>query len=82
MRRIILLGISLGMFLVCLCVSRPAWGQQTTAAITGTVVDEGGATINGATVTVTDTERGTTYTAKTNEAAFITSYACRSGTIR
>jgi hypothetical protein len=67
MRRIILLGISLGMFLVCLCVGRPAWGQQTTAAITGTVVDEGGATINGATVTVTDTDRGTTYTAKTND---------------
>ncbi len=48
MRRIILLGISLGMFLVCLCVSHNAWSQQTTAAITGTIVDEGGAAINGA----------------------------------
>jgi hypothetical protein len=67
MRRIILLGISLGMFLVCLCVSHNAWSQQTTAAITGTVVDEGGAAINGATVTVTDTDRGTTYTATTND---------------
>jgi hypothetical protein len=67
MRRIILLGISLGMFLVCLCASHNAWSQQTTAAITGTVVDEGGAAINGATVTVTDTDRGTTYTAKTND---------------
>jgi hypothetical protein len=67
MKRIILLGLTLGMFLVCLCVSRPAWGQQTTAAITGTVVDEGGAAINGATVTVTDTDRGTVYTAKTND---------------
>ena len=66
MRRIILLGISLGMFLVCLCVSQNAWSQQTTAAITGTIVDDGGATINGATVTVTDTDRGTTYTATTD----------------
>jgi hypothetical protein len=66
MRRIIVWGLTLGMFLVCLCVCRPAWGQQTTAAITGTVVDEGGAAINGATVTVTDTDRGTIYTAKTS----------------
>jgi hypothetical protein len=67
MRRIILLGISLGMFLVCLCAGNSAWSQQTTAAITGTVVDEGGASINGATVTATDTERGTVYTATTND---------------
>jgi hypothetical protein len=67
MKRIILLGISLGMFLGCLCICHPAWGQQTTAAITGTVVDEGGAAINGAAITATDTERGTTYTATTND---------------
>ena len=67
MRRIILWGVSLGMFLVCLCVSRPAWSQQTTAAITGTVVDAGGAAVNGATITATDTDRGTNYTAKTND---------------
>jgi carboxypeptidase family protein len=67
MKRIILWGISLGMFLGCLCICHPAWGQQTTAAITGTVVDEGGAAINGAAITATDTERGTTYTATTND---------------
>ena len=67
MKRIILWGVSVGMFLGCLCISRPAWSQQTTAAITGTVVDEGGAAISGATVTVTDTDRGTVYTAKTDE---------------
>jgi hypothetical protein len=66
MKRIILWGIALGMCLVCLCAGRPAWAQQTTAAITGTIVDEGGAAINGATVTVTDTDRGTVYTAKTD----------------
>jgi hypothetical protein len=67
MKRIIFWGITVGMFLGCLCISRPAWSQQTTAAITGTVVDEGGAAINNATVTVTDIDRGTTYTAKTND---------------
>lgn len=66
MRRIIFWGITLGMFLVCLCTSRSTWAQQTTAAITGTVVDEGGAAINGATVTATDVDRGTQYTAKTD----------------
>jgi hypothetical protein len=67
MKRIIFWGITVGMFLGCLCISRPSWSQQTTAAITGTVVDEGGAAISGATVTVTDTDRGTTFTAKTND---------------
>jgi hypothetical protein len=66
MKRIIFWGITVGMFLGCLCISRPSWSQQTTASITGTVVDEGGAIINGAAVTVTDTDRGTTYTAKTD----------------
>jgi hypothetical protein len=47
---------------------QPAWGQQVTAAITGTVVDPGGAPISGATVTATDTERGTVNTTKTNDA--------------
>lgn len=45
-----------------------AWGQQVTAAITGTVVDPGGAPITGATVTATDTERGTVSSTKTNDA--------------
>jgi Carboxypeptidase regulatory-like domain len=67
MKRIILWGISLGMFLVCLCVGKPVWAQQTTAAITGTVVDEGGAAINGATITVIDTDRGLVYTTKTTD---------------
>jgi Carboxypeptidase regulatory-like domain len=49
-------------------VLTPAWGQEVTAAITGTVVDASGAPINGAAITATDTERGTAWTAKTNEA--------------
>jgi hypothetical protein len=67
MKRIILWGISLGMFLVCLCVGEPAGAQQTTAAITGTVVDEGGAAVNSAIITVIDTDRGLVYTTKTTD---------------
>jgi hypothetical protein len=67
MKRIILGSISFGMFLACLCVGKTAWAQQTTAAITGTVADEGGAAINSAIITVTDTDRGLVYTTKTTD---------------
>ncbi|MBV8674273.1 MAG: TonB-dependent receptor [Acidobacteriaceae bacterium] len=53
------------MFVACLCTCLSAYGQQITAAITGTVTDAAGAVINGAAVTVTDTEHGTVYSAKT-----------------
>jgi len=59
--------LTLGVFLACLCICRPAFSQQITAAITGTVVDTAGAVITNATVTVTDMERGTTYQAKTSD---------------
>jgi len=41
-------------------------GQEVTAAIVGTVSDGSGAPINGATVTASDTQRGTVWTVKTN----------------
>ncbi len=65
MGRITLWGFALGMFLLCVCSGSPGWAQQITGAITGSVVDEAGAAINGATITVTDLEHGTTYTTKT-----------------
>jgi hypothetical protein len=37
----------------------PAWSQEVTAGVVGTVTDPSGAPLNGATVTVQDTERGT-----------------------
>lgn len=43
-----------------------ALAQQVTAAITGTVVDPSGAAIAGATVTATDTNRGTVWKTETN----------------
>src|SRR4029077_11446036 len=45
----------------------PAFGQEVTAAIVGTVTDPSGAPISGAAGTATDIERGTTWTAKTND---------------
>ncbi len=62
MKRISLWGFALVMVLGLLGVRQPAWAQQTTAAITGTVEDSAGAALDGATVTARDTERGTSYT--------------------
>ena len=45
----------------------PAWAQEVTAGIVGTVVDPSGAPIKDATVTATDSERGTVWTVKTND---------------
>jgi hypothetical protein len=45
-----------------------AWSQEVTAAIVGTVTDPSGAPIKGATVAATDTDRGTVWTAQTNDA--------------
>ena len=66
MKQVILLrGFALGLFLACLCVCQSTYSQQITGAITGTVADAAGAVINGASVTVTDTEHGTIYSTKT-----------------
>jgi Carboxypeptidase regulatory-like domain len=46
----------------------PAMGQEVTAGIVGTVTDSSGAPIKGATVKATDTDRGTVWTAETNDA--------------
>ena len=64
---------SMGLGLVCLtlvallCSANPAWGQEVTASITGTVSDPSGAAIAGATVTAKSVERGLTYSAETND---------------
>ena len=41
--------------------------QEVTASITGTISDQSGGAVADATVTATDTERGTTWTAHSNE---------------
>ncbi len=45
----------------------PAMSQEVTGAIVGTVTDQSGAPIKGASVKATDTERGTVWSAETNE---------------
>jgi hypothetical protein len=58
--RIVLLVLTLG--LLCL----PALAQSTAGRVLGTVTDQSGASVTGATVTVTDTERGTSRTLTTD----------------
>ena len=60
----LLLTFVLGMLVAA---TIPAMGQEVTAAIVGTVTDPSGAPVAGAAVTATDTERGTVWTAKTND---------------
>jgi hypothetical protein len=45
-----------------------AWGQEVTAAITGTIVDPNGAAVKGATVTARDADRGTVWTTQSDDA--------------
>ena len=66
-RRLQLLrGLSL-LAVFSLVISQATWAQQVTANITGTVADQSGAPIVGATVTASDSNRGTVWTTKTNE---------------
>src|SRR5580693_4125978 len=45
----------------------PAWGQEVTASITGSVTDPSGAPVVGASVLAHDVERGTSYPTRTND---------------
>jgi Carboxypeptidase regulatory-like domain/TonB dependent receptor len=58
-----LLCTTIGVFLICL----PVWSQGNAGRILGTLTDQSGGVIAGATVTVTDTQRGTTRTLNTNQ---------------
>src|SRR5467141_4895291 len=58
-----LLGGTMGILLLCL----PLFSQGSSGRILGTVTDQSGGVISGATVTVTDTERGVSKILVTNE---------------
>ena len=58
--------LSVCLIALLLAVGSPAWSQETTAAINGTITDPSGAPIAGATVTATDVARGTAYPTQTN----------------
>jgi outer membrane receptor protein involved in Fe transport len=67
MRRSTALCCSLLLFVTVIGVSHYGWSQEVTASITGTISDQSGAAVTGATVTATSQERGQTYTAATND---------------
>jgi hypothetical protein len=58
-----LLGGTVGVLLLCL----PLFSQGSSGRILGTVTDQSGGVVAGATVTITDTERGVTKNLVTNE---------------
>ena len=60
------MGIVCMMLVALLCGANAAWGQDVTAAITGTITDSSGAAVSGASVTAKDTQRGTVWTEQTN----------------
>lgn len=64
----LIIGFITGLTLVLgLCNPSSVRAQTVTAAITGTIMDPSGAPIAGATVTATDSDRGTTWPATTND---------------
>src|SRR5947208_9566901 len=72
MHRSISFAVVLLLFVAIVGSLAPLSAQEITAAIVGTVVDPSGAPINGASVSATDSERGTVWTAKTNDAGVYT----------
>ena len=62
-----LLSISVGVLWIALAGSLPARAQNTTAAITGLVLDEQGLAVPGATVRVRDASRGVSRTTASGE---------------
>jgi Carboxypeptidase regulatory-like domain len=68
MKLAVLRGVVLVVLAALFGFAMPAWSQEVTASIVGTVTDPSGAPINGATVTAKDTDRGVEYATKTNDA--------------
>src|SRR5260370_5667962 len=62
------LGLVVMALVALLCSVNTAWGQDVTATITGTVTDPSGAALAGVTVTAKEADRGTIWSAQTNEA--------------
>jgi Carboxypeptidase regulatory-like domain len=67
MRRSTALCCSLLLFVTVTGAFHYGWSQEVTASITGTISDQSGAAVQGATVTATSEERGQSYTAVTND---------------
>jgi len=66
-RRLLSLAVLSSLSIALLVATQVAQAQEVTASIVGTITDQSGAPIKGAIVLATDTERGTTYSATTND---------------
>jgi Carboxypeptidase regulatory-like domain len=66
-RRLLSLAVLCSLSIALLVASQVAWAQEVTATIVGTITDPSGAPIKGATVTATDTDRGTVSTTTTTD---------------
>jgi hypothetical protein len=66
-RRLLSLAVICSLSTALLVTTQVAQAQEVTATIVGTVTDQSGAPIKGATVIATDTERGTAYSSTTND---------------
>jgi len=66
-RRLLSLAVLCSLSIALLVVSQVSWAQEVTATLVGTITDPSGAPIKGATVTATDANRGTLWTAQTND---------------
>jgi hypothetical protein len=62
------LAVLSSLSIALLTTTQFAQAQEVTASIVGTITDQSGAPIKGATVTATDTDRGTVFSATTNDA--------------
>jgi hypothetical protein len=66
-------GLSLLLVLATMAaIVTPVWSQEVTASIVGTVSDPSGAPVRGASVVAADTDRGTVWTAQTNDSGVYT----------
>jgi Carboxypeptidase regulatory-like domain/TonB dependent receptor len=68
--RLLILGAALALLILggILAFGVPAWSQEVTATITGTVTDSSGAALAGAAVTATNKDSGTKWTTQTDDA--------------
>ncbi len=67
-------------FLTCFAFANIAGAQTTTGTVSGTVVDAGGASVPGATVTITDQANQASRTAVTNESGSFSFPSLQAGT--